>query len=62
MAMAVSFGLLVPWAVMRTAKYRASCLNVDCAGDLDGFFAGASRPVAATGDQLGEFFDVDLSL
>jgi uncharacterized membrane protein YjgN (DUF898 family) len=62
MAMAVSFGLLVPWAVMRTAKYRASCLNVDCAGDLDGFLADASRPVTATGDQLGEFFDVDLSL
>jgi uncharacterized membrane protein YjgN (DUF898 family) len=62
LAMSVSFGLLVPWAVMRTARYRASCLNVDCAGDLDGFVADVSRPIAATGEQLGEFFDVDLSL
>jgi uncharacterized membrane protein YjgN (DUF898 family) len=62
LAMAVSFGLLVPWAVMRTAKYRASCLRLECTEDLEGFLADVSRPVAATGDQLGEFFDVDLSL
>jgi uncharacterized membrane protein YjgN (DUF898 family) len=62
LAMVVSCGLLVPWAVMRTAKYRASCLRLECTGDLEGFLADVSRPVAATGDQLGEFFDVDLSL
>jgi uncharacterized membrane protein YjgN (DUF898 family) len=62
LAMAVSFGLLVPWAVMRTAKYRASCLSLECIEDLEGFLGDVSRPVAATGDQLGEFFDVDLSL
>lgn len=62
LAMTVSCGLLVPWAVMRTAKYRASRLHLECAGDVEGFLAGVSRPVAATGEQLGEFFDVDLSL
>lgn len=62
LAMAVSFGLLVPWAVMRTVKYRAACLRLECSEDLEGFLADVSRPVAATGDQLGEFFDVDLSL
>ena len=62
LAMAVSGGLLVPWAVIRTARYRASCLLLECTGDLEGFLADVSRPVAATGDQLGEFFDVDLSL
>ncbi len=62
LAMAVSCGLLVPWAVMRTARYRASCLRLECSGDLEGFLAGVARPVAATGEQLGEFFDVDLSL
>jgi uncharacterized membrane protein YjgN (DUF898 family) len=58
----LTLGLMVPWAVMRTAQYRASCLRLECGGDLEGFLGDVARPVAATGDQLGEFFDVDLSL
>jgi len=61
-AITVTFGLLVPWAVMRTARYRASCLRLECDADLEGFLGDVTRPVAATGEQLGEFFDVDLSL
>ena len=62
LAIAVSLGLLVPWAVIRTARYRASCLAIECSGDLEGFLAEQARGVGATGDQVGEFFDVDLSL
>jgi uncharacterized membrane protein YjgN (DUF898 family) len=58
----VTGGLMVPWAVVRTAQYRASCLRVESAGDLESFLADVARPVGATGDQMGEFFDVDLSL
>ncbi|HXF78928.1 MAG TPA: YjgN family protein [Usitatibacter sp.] len=61
-AIVASCGLLVPWAVMRVADYRASCLRIESEHELDGFLAGVARPVSATGDQLGEFFDVDLSL
>jgi uncharacterized membrane protein YjgN (DUF898 family) len=59
---AVSLGLLVPWAVIRTARYRVSCLAIECSGDLEGFLAEQLTGVGATGDQMGEFFDVDLSL
>jgi uncharacterized membrane protein YjgN (DUF898 family) len=62
LAIVASCGLLVPWAVMRVTDYRASCLRVESGHELDGFLAGVARPVSATGDQLGEFFDVDLSL
>lgn len=62
LAIVASLGLLVPWAVTRTAQYRASCLSIACVGDLEGFLGAVARPVGATGEELGEFFDVDLSL
>lgn len=62
LAIVVSCGLLVPWAVMRTAQYRASCLRMESADELESFLGDVDRPVSATGDQLGEFFDVDLSV
>jgi uncharacterized membrane protein YjgN (DUF898 family) len=61
-AIVLTCGLLVPWAVMRVARYRAECMRIESDGDLESFLADVSRPVGATGDQLGEFFDVDLSL
>lgn len=62
LAIVASLGLLVPWAVTRTAQYRASCLSMACDGDLEGILGEVARPVGATGEALGEFFDVDLSL
>lgn len=62
LAIVASCGLLVPWAVIRTAAYRASCLRLECEGDLEGFLSDVAKPVGATGEQMGEFFDVDLSL
>ncbi len=61
-AIVLTLGLAVPWAVMRTAQYRASCLRLECDGDLEGFLGAVARPVGAAGEQMGEFFDVDLSL
>jgi uncharacterized membrane protein YjgN (DUF898 family) len=62
LAIVATFGLLVPWAVTRTAQYRASCLAIACDGDLEGILGEVAKPVGATGEELGEFFDVDLSL
>ncbi len=62
LAIVVSCGLLVPWAVMRAAQYRASCLRMESAGELETFLGDVARPVSATGDQLAGFFDVDLSV
>lgn len=61
-AIALTLGLAVPWAVMRTARYRAECLQLRVQGDLDSFVAAATRDVAATGEAMGEMFDVDFSL
>jgi uncharacterized membrane protein YjgN (DUF898 family) len=61
-AIVLTLGLAVPWAVIRTARYRAECLVLLHRGDLDSFMGTATRDVAATGEEVGEMFDVDLSL
>ena len=38
------------------------CLGLDCDGRLDAFVGQAARSVGATGEAMGEMFDVDLSL
>jgi uncharacterized membrane protein YjgN (DUF898 family) len=58
----VSFGLLIPWAVIRTARYRAERLALECPGGLEAFAADVARQVSAAGEEMGEMFDVDLSL
>ena len=57
-----SLGLLTPWAVMRTLKYRADNMCVLVEGELTAFAGGAVNPVQAAGAEMGEIFDVDLSL
>jgi uncharacterized membrane protein YjgN (DUF898 family) len=57
-----TFGLMIPWAAIRLARYRASVLQLESPGDLDNFVAQAGQQVTATGEEMGEFFDVDLSL
>jgi len=61
-AIVCSLGLLIPWAVIRTARYRAECLSIECPGGLEAFAADVARQVTATGEEMGEMFDVDLSL
>ena len=57
-----SFGLMIPWAVIRTARYRAERLAIECPGGLEAFAADVARQVSAAGEEMGEMFDVDLSL
>ena len=57
-----TLGLAIPWAVVRTARYRFECLALDCDGGLDSYLEQSSRAVGAAGEAMGEMFDVDLSL
>ena len=61
-AILFSLGLAVPWAVIRVMRYRAECLTLQSNTSLDKFIGGVSAQVGATGEELGEFFNVDLSL
>ena len=61
-AIIATVGLMIPWAAVRTARYRAECLALEGDGSLDAFVGDLSRQVGATGEEMGEMFDVDLSL
>ena len=61
-AIAFTFGLAVPWAAVRTARYRAQCLSLETNAALDTIVANAASDVAATGEEMGEIFGLDLSL
>jgi len=56
----VTFGLLHPWAAVRTAKFQLSCLEIQPAGNIDQFVASAQPPVGAVGEAASDFFDFDL--
>ena len=62
LAIVATLGLLIPWAAIRTARYRAACLQLECTGGLEAFAADVATHVSATGEEMGDMFDVDLSL
>ena len=61
-AIIASLGLLIPWAVMRTLKYRIDNLWVIREGNLTDFRGSKTSSVEAAGAEIGDFFNVDLSL
>ena len=60
-AIMVTFGLATPWAQIRMARYRASKLQIIGDVDFDQFVGDKKAEVAATGEEIADFFDVDLS-
>lgn len=62
LAILFSMGLAIPWAVIRSARYRLECLTLKTSVPMEQFVAGIAANVSATGEELGEFFNIDLSL
>ncbi|MFN3582181.1 MAG: YjgN family protein, partial [Pseudomonas sp.] len=58
----LTLGLFTPWAKVRMARYKASCTQLEISGDLDHFIAGETKRTSAMGQELGEAFDVGISL
>ena len=58
----VSFGLLVPWAAIRTARYKLERITLQSARGLGGFLASAQDSVGAVGDEAGELLGFDFGL
>jgi uncharacterized membrane protein YjgN (DUF898 family) len=55
----VTLGLYYPWAKIRQARYQLENLRVVAPLGLDQLSAGVAETAAATGEELGSFFDVD---
>lgn len=62
MAIMLSFGLLIPWAMIRTARYRISCISVSVEGNVDEFIAAETERAEAIGEEIGDMFDLDIGL
>lgn len=61
-AIMLSFGLLIPWAMIRTARYRISCISVYVEGNVDEFIAAETERAEAIGEEIGDMFDLDIGL
>ncbi len=61
LAIACTLGLATPWAQVRMAKYRTSKLQIVGDVDIDKFVGDKKEEIKATGEEIADFFDVDLS-
>lgn len=57
-----TLGLYWPWARVRLARYRASCLALRADESLDSFVAGEGSNSGAVGDEVSELMDFDIAL
>ena len=60
LAIMFTLGLMMPWAKVRTARYKASVMSVLVAGDLGQFISTQAEHQSALGEEIGEMFDMDL--
>ena len=61
-AILLSAGLLIPWAKIRLARYRAEALTLLAADDLDGMRAERLGDIDATAAEVDGLFDIDIGL
>ena len=61
-AIVLSVGLLVPWAMVRIARYRAAHFALLAEGELDHFVAEAERNEGAAGAELTDALDLDVDI
>lgn len=59
-AIALSFGLLIPWAQIRLARYRAEHMTLHLADNWRDYIAAKDAQGSALGEEIGEAFDVDV--
>lgn len=62
LAVACSAGLLIPWAVIRTLRYRLTSFSMIVAGRRIYHSNPALAPVGASSQELGDFFNIDLGV
>jgi uncharacterized membrane protein YjgN (DUF898 family) len=58
----LTLGLLIPWAAIRTARYKLERISLQSDQGLGGFLAAAQENVGAVGDEAGELLGFDFGL
>ncbi|MDQ1363420.1 MAG: hypothetical protein QG652_1281 [Pseudomonadota bacterium] len=62
LVVSLTFGLMIPWAKIRLARYRASKLVFLPAGNLDTFMQAQQKKISALGEEMGDVFDLDIGI
>jgi uncharacterized membrane protein YjgN (DUF898 family) len=62
LAVLFSFGLLIPWAAIRTARYKLERITLQSEHGLGTVLAAAQEEVGAVGDEAGELLGFDFGL
>ena len=62
LATALTLGLFYPWAKIRTLRSKFSRLSLITSGDIDTFIAGEQKQVGSVGEEMSDFFDIDIGL
>jgi uncharacterized membrane protein YjgN (DUF898 family) len=57
-----TLGLFYPWAKVRLARYQLENTSLDTAGGLGEFMSSPGQATDALGEEVGDFFDVDLGI
>lgn len=60
-AIVLTLGMMIPWAMVRMARYRADTMTL-YASDLQGFQAAAATEVNARGEEISDMFDIDIGV
>lgn len=62
LGIALTLGLFIPWARVRSARYKAEHIRFVAADDLDNVAAIEREHVSALGEEVGEVFAFDIGL
>lgn len=62
LAAVVTLGLMIPWAQVRLARYRAKKLQLLGGADMDAIVAGQKEKIGSAAEEIGEMFDIDVGL
>ena len=60
LATVVTLGLFIPWAKVRTARYKAEHTWFLANGDIDSFIATEQEQVGSLGEGVTDLFDIEL--
>jgi len=59
---ALTLGIYIPWAKVRSAQYLANHLELIAEDDLNGFAAAEQEKVSAIGQEVGDIFDMEFGM
>lgn len=62
LVIAFTLGLMYPWTRVRLVKYRASMSSFYAGSDLNEFVSTLEEEDSAIGEEVGEFFDIEIGI